>query len=206
MAQLSGEGAKLVTTRLLTEVFAGIEPGEPLVVVDLGPGCASTLNFLSQYRAKVFFADLPSCLPLRSSQENFAAYDTDYLVEFTKQHIGLAADTQIDICLFWDFLHYLELDRLPILAQALGDHMHRGTRAHGFGALHTDQPTDHCQYGIADLEHLQPLPMDSGSSDEASHRHHTHSQMQIAEHLTCLRIARGTLLREGRLEILFEAS
>ena len=190
-----------IATRLLPEVFAGIEADSPLTVVDLGPGCAATLNFLGRYRAKVFFADLPSCLPLAAGA--YQEDDRDNLIRIAREHIGLAEDTRVDICLLWDYLHLLDTPRLEVLSAALAPHVHRGSRAHGFGALHSNRPPDIGHFGIADLHHLTPLTSDAPFAPQS---YHTHTQMHIAEHFTCFRIARGTLLQEGRLEILFEAS
>ena len=193
--------AAQIASRLLGEVFTGVAPGDAITVLDLGPGCAPTLNFLGQYRAKVFFADLASCLPLITTASE--DYDSDFLVQTTREHIGLSHDTQIDICLFWDFLHLLDTDRLEVLAQALAPHLHRGSRGHGFGALHSNRPADIGHFGIADVGHLIPLDAEHATSGAA---YHTHTQVHIAEHFGCFRIARGTLLQEGRLEILFEAN
>ena len=185
-----------VTSRLLRELFAGLEPDDQIAVLDLGPGNASTVTFLSHYRAKVHFADLLShAPPARSPEQSDMAEVSDWI----QQQLALPADLQFDICLMWDYLHYLDLPTLAELSRALQPHLRKGARGYAFGALQGKKPSDCNLYGIADLDNLAATPM----QDEPEYL--PHSQQRLAEHFAAFRIARGTLLREGRLELLLEA-
>lgn len=185
-----------VASRLLRELFAGFEPDDHITVLDLGPGNASTVAFLSQYRAKVYFADLLAHAPPVDSSDEV---DTAEFSVWLQQQLALPANVQFDVCLMWDYLHYLDLPTLAALSSVLQPYLHRDTRGYAFGALHGKKPTDSNSYGIADLDNLAAVPMQNEPV------YLPHSQQRLSEHFAALRIARGTLLREGRLELLLES-
>jgi len=55
---MPGPGDAYIASRLIGELFAGYEEEDRITVLDLGPGNAATVNFLSRYRSRIFFADL----------------------------------------------------------------------------------------------------------------------------------------------------
>ncbi|GEM_PF-2384334 len=185
-----------VATRLIAELFAGYEEGDPITVLDLGPGNASTLAFLSRFRAKIVFADLLDNPALRHPDEDVSVARAK---EIIGQQLAVPTGMQFDICLLWDYLHYLDIPTMEALSAVLQPLFHNNTRGYGFGTLHGKKPDDAYQYGIADPAQLcgRPIP------DEPQYR--AHSQQRVGDHFLALRIARGTLLRAGRLELLFEA-
>ena len=194
MSEPATQTSGLVQSRLLPELFAGYEEGDPLTVLDLGTGSASTVAFLSRFRAKIFFADLlehPMSLAAGSEPNSLG------LQQAIARQLALPDDIQIDVCLLWDYLHYIELPTLEALSTVLSPRLHRSSRGYGFGALHGHKPLDSNRYGIADRNHLiaQPEPNEP--------KYHAHSQQRLNEHFPAMRIRRGTLLREGRLELLF---
>ena len=194
MSEPATQTSGLVHSRLLPELFAGYEDGDALTVLDLGSGSASTVAFLSHFRARIFFADLlehPMSLAPGDEPNPLGLQQT------IARQLALPDDIQIDVCLLWDYLHYIELPTLEALSAVLSPRLHRNSRGYGFGALHGHKPLDSNRYGIADRNHLiaQPEP------DEP--RYFAHSQQRLNEHFPAMRIRRGTLLREGRLELLF---
>lgn len=184
-----------MASRLLPEVFAGFEAGDPITVLDLGPGNADTLGFLSRYRARVFFADLLENPILRSPPEDIEAAE---LTDILAQQLAVPVGTRLNVCLLWDYLHYLDLQQIELLSSIIRPLLAKGARGYGFGTLHGKPPNDANQYGIADIETLAAHP---AASD---YRYLAHSQQRLSEHFSALQIARGTLLREGRLELLLE--
>ncbi len=196
MSEAQGQGPGLVYSRLLPEVFAGYEDGAPLTVLDLGTGSASTVAFLSRFRARIFFADLlEHPMALRPGEDP----NPLGLQQAIARQLALPDDAMIDVVLLWDYLHYIEIGTIEALSTVLLPRLHRGSRGYGFGALHGSKPADANRYGIADREHLLALPSDQDP------QYFAHSQQRLSEHFAALRIARGTLLREGRLELLFNA-
>ena len=192
----SGPGDPYIASRLVAELFAGYEEDDRLTVLDLGPSNAATVNFLSRFKARIFFADLLDNPALNSI---LADPDPPPMEEIIAAQISLPEDVQIDICLLWDHLHYFDLTIIEALSTVLQPHFHKTTRGYGFGTLHASKPDDANQYGIADIDSLVALPIESEPPFMA------HSQQRIGEHFAALRISRATLLREGRLELLFEA-
>ncbi|MCR9259937.1 MAG: hypothetical protein NXH95_09455 [Pseudomonadaceae bacterium] len=184
------------TSRLLPELLRGFEPGDRITVLDLGPGNASTVNFLARFKSKIYFADL-------TDNPAIAANDMDTsretLAGFIQRQLAIPAGTQIDICLFWDYLHFIDLKTIDALSQVLQPLLHSNSRGYGFGALHGGRPEDVSLYGIADVDTLTSITVPSQP------KYIPHSQQKLSEHLLSLKIARGTLLREGRLELLFES-
>jgi len=185
-----------VATRLIPELFAGYEEGDPVTVLDLGPGNASTINFLSRFRAKIIFADLLAHPSLQHPDEDMSPAE---IAEVIHQQLAVPTGMQIDICLMWDYLHYIDIATIEALSGVLQPLFHKSPRGYGFGTLHGKKPDDANQYGIAGPEELCARP----NPDEPEYR--AHSQQRVGDHFLALRISRGTLLRAGRLELLFEA-
>ena len=200
--QLADSAKPLISSRLLTELFAGYEDGDPLTVLDLGPGNASTVEFLSRFRVKIFFADLLQHPAFKSQdrEPDDEEQDPAILRAAISEQLALPPDIHIDICLLWDYLHYLAMPSIEVLSSVLRPLIHQNSRGYGFGTLHGKKPADANQYGIASPTQLSALPMVSEPIFIP------HSQQRLGDHFPVLRISRGTLLREGRLELLFETS
>lgn len=183
-----------VTSRLLPEVFAGFQAGERITVLDLGPGSAQTTSFLSNYRARIYYADLGGSDSLTYPVDELNDDAIDALVA---SHLGIPSGEQIDICLLWDYLHGLQLPILRGLSRCLTHHLHPRSTGYGFGALHNDTPQDLHRYGIQQLDSL------IGQPSEPMKQYFGYTQQRLAEYFGCLKITRGTLLKEGRLELMF---
>ncbi|MFV2089338.1 MAG: hypothetical protein ACC642_01660 [Pseudomonadales bacterium] len=173
-------------------LLEGIEDRERLFVLDVGSGSQSTVDFFSQYNARIHFVDLFSnelfiCPPEEIDEESACLSFIEYM--------DLPAEVTFDICLFWDALHRIDLVALQGLSRALCPHVDGRTLGYGFGTLYA-QTLEHCRYGICDQDHLTVRPV------EAHGRFYSHTQQQLSEYFTSLTIQRATLLREGRLELL----
>jgi len=180
----------------LPEVFTGFEEGEAITVLDLGPGSASTVNFLSRYRAKIIFADLIDNPALRNPPEGT---EMAALAALISEQLNVPSGMHIDIVLLWDYLHYLDVHVIEAFSSVLQPLIRPSTRGYGFGALHSREPMRGNRYGISGPGELTAQPLE----DEPPFN--PHSQQRLGEYLPVLRISRGTLLLEGRLELLFEA-
>ncbi len=183
-----------LSSQLLPRVFAPWEPPARLQVLDLGGGEASTLEFLSQYDLQIFFADLLRDPPGWRPEEELSEQEIQDKLTI---ELGLQAGGQFDVILFWDYLHYLDTLALGALSNVLYPHVHAQTRAYALGAMHsTGQIEKHC-YAIVDAQSLIVRP----TTNEA--HYYAHSQQGLNDHFTALRISRATLLRNGRLELMF---
>jgi hypothetical protein len=189
------EHQELIASRLLPMLLEGIEEHDRLVVLDVGAGVQSTVDFFAPYNTHIHFVDLYSSPLLVSPPEEI---DAETARRLFGEYLCLSEVT-FDVCLFWDALHRVDLPLLSGLSQALRPHLHRGTRGYAFGTLYGNT-LDHHSYGICDFEHL------SARATDIKGRYFTHTQRLIDEHFTSFTIERTTLLRTGRLELLLGAN
>ena len=83
---------------------------------------------------------------------------------------------------------------------ALKPYVHGGTRGHGFSVLNVETPLSNREYGVVNPDTLCSRP---ARLAQLNYYPHPHEELNAC--LTSFRIARGWLLADGRLEILFEA-
>jgi hypothetical protein len=193
----------MVTSRLLPLLLEQIESRERIHVLDLGSGAQSTLNFFAGRNAAIHFVDLFSCDLVLHPDE---AMNTAVACEQLVQHLRLPDGLLFDVCMFWDALHYLPLEALEGLSRTLAPHLGPKSLGFGFGSLHSGaraeepgwQPeSSGFRFGIEDASHLKL------TSVEREGRYHAHTQQQLDEFFPAMSIQKATLLKEGRLELLF---
>lgn len=185
----------LIASRLLPMLLESIEDRDRLVVLDVGPGSQSTVDFFSQYNARIQFIDLFSNELFTNPSEEA---DEESACRSFVEYLELPEDVTFDVCLFWDALQRVDLTVLRGLSRALRPHFDSRTLGYGFGALYA-QNLDHYRYGIWDHDHLV------ARSEEVEGRFFAHTQQQLGDNFTSLTIQRATLLRDGRLELLLDA-
>ena len=180
-------GADVEHSLLLPKLFEGLRDDERLTILDLGPAAPETVDFFGQFRCRLFFADLFS-----EPTDGDAATSFQTLRDYPVQ-------VQFDLCLFWDVLNLLEVDELRAFNAALRPYVHAGTRAHGVAAMNATHALSIHHYGVRSTQELvvRPDPL-------ARRATRPHPQALLKRYLTCLEIKRGTLLREGRLEVVFQ--
>lgn len=176
-------------------LLAGIEERDRIVVLDVGAGVQSTVDFFGQYNTQIHFVDLYSSPLLLAPPEEI---DAETACRMFREYLSLSEVT-FDVCLFWDALHRIDLPLLRGFSQALRPHLHRGTRGYAFGSLYGNV-LDHYSYGIRDNEHLAARAVNTEG------QFFTHSQKLIGEHFESFTIERATLMRTGRLELLLGAN
>ena len=189
-----------VDSRLLPQLFAGIETRDQITVLDLGSGSSATLNYFSQLDApaRVTFADVLEARPkLDALADSEDPFDPIEAMDIWRVQLDLAPATQIDYILFWDYLHYFQREAIEALSNAIQPHIHKETRGYGFGSLHSDKPIRRGKYAVGNDAQVIITP-------EADRLPFSHSQQVIADNFICLQISRGTLLQEGHLELLLE--
>ena len=195
--------AEILTSRLLPLLLEAAQDRERINVLDLGSGSQSTVDFFAGYNARIHFVDLYSCALVTDPPEQLDTATASALIE---EYLHLPDGLAFDVCLFWDVLHHLSRTALEGLSRALGPFLGRRTLGYGFGSLHSgaraaersgsDQGL-HYRYGIEDGSHLRLRPV------ELTGRYHAHTQQQLDEYFPAMAIQKATLLREGRLELLF---
>ena len=185
------------SSRLFPSLFVGIDPMHRLNVFDAGPATSETIRFLGQFKSRIHVADLYSESLVRTQQKDLS--EEEMKREFQKI-LGFKVGTLIDVCLFWDFLNYLNRPALRAFSAALNPYIHAGTRAHGFSVLNVETPLRDQQYGIASTDTLAIRPSAVRQLD-----YYPHSHEELNASMSCFDIGRGWLLPDGRLEILLKA-
>lgn len=200
----TGGGVEVRASQLLPLLLERFDPEEPLTVLDVGYGSGETAEFFSRYRCRVYFTGLIDASELWSLPDE----DVDgYLDRTFARLFDFPPDTYFDVCLLWDFLNYLPVPALRAFSRALRPHLHRQSHAHGFGtfkanapAMRQSAPETALQYGVHEVDKLSLRPRPDGVPPQFSH-----SRAVLAESLACFEIVRGTLLKEGTMELLLQA-
>ncbi len=181
-------------SKLLPELFHRLDDGKKVSVLHIGPACNDTLNFFSDYRCNLYFADLFAELPLQEAEEG----PTDYQSQI-ERILQLPEESCFDICLFWDVFNYLNKDAIDALLQILAPHLWEDSLAHAFSVHNPRAAVAHNIYGIRDTATLSLRARTAHASGYAPH-----SQRQLTEALHCFNIERSVLLADSRLELLLQ--
>lgn len=181
-------------SKVLPGLFRHVAADRRLNVLEAGPALPETVDYFSRYRCRLHFIDLYDEPFLRDRQEELSEKELRH--EFEKK-LAFQEGTLLDLCLFGDFLSFLNDRALRAFNSALRPWIHPGTRAHGFGVHHMAVKLEHHQYGVIDHE---TLSIRSRGSDHMPY--HPHSQGEMADMLNCFVFERGLLLPSGKLEMM----
>jgi hypothetical protein len=184
-------------SKLFPTLFDNVHPARRLTVFDAGPAIAETVRFLGQFKSRLHIANLYEEELVREMQQTSTEPE---IRDCFRDLLGLPVGTLIDICLFWDFLNYLNRTALRAFAAALRPYVHPGTRGHGFSVLSVETPLRNQQYGIVQPDTLSIRP---GRMAQPDYYPHSHEELNAS--FDCFNIQRGWLLPDGRLEILMKA-
>jgi len=132
-----------------------MDAGHRLTILEAGPALPETVDFFSRYKCRIHFLDLFSEPLVHDLQKVTSAKETRQRFE---ELFGFLRGTKLDICLFWDFLCYLDDVALRAFNAALRPYVHDGTRAHGFGVHHLAIRLANKRYGVLDEETLSVRP------------------------------------------------
>lgn len=183
-----------LATRLLPLVFEDVESQPRLNILDIGAATAESVQFFGRYRCRLQFADLFGETGYRREhQRRRRPHETvfDRVFDFP-------TGTMFDVCLFWDFLNYLDTGLLRDLAQTLRRHVHEGTRAHAFVPFSNALPFAGMRFGLARADQL------TVKNDPPPPPPHPHTNKVIAGSFWPFAVTRATLLEENRQELLME--
>jgi len=156
------------------------------------------MEFFSQFRCRLNFAGMYTdpILQMQSGE-----YTEAELVDHLEQSFGFMKGTRFDLCLFWDFLNYLDDKALRAFNTVIQPCLHKTTRAHAFTVRTLDTAFSNQQYGI-EQAHMFSIRQRTGQQS----RTFAHTQATLLNLLPSFDIDQGMLLPDGRLEILMTAS
>lgn len=194
--EAGGESASRLPSNLFPLLFERLAANRRLTVLDVGPALPATVDFFSRLRCRLYFIDLYDEPLVRDDPEEASE---DELVQQFQAALDLPAGTQIDVCLFWDFLNYVDGPAVRAFVHALQPYVYEDTRAHGFGMLNAKTVLVNQQYGIEQIDQLKLYPRRDPQPPVYSH-----SQRELNELLGYFQIDKSRLMSDGRLEFLLK--
>lgn len=185
-------------TLLFPTLIKRISPDRRLSVLEIGPALPETIEFFSQFKCRMHFAAMYTDPILQMQTEEYTEAE---LAEHISQSFGFQKNTRFDICLFWDFLNYLDDKALRAFNTAIRPYLHKSTRAHAFTLRTLNTTFSNQQYGI-EQAHMFSIRPRHGKQPPAT----PHTQAILVNLLSVFDIDQGMLLPDGRLEVLMTAS
>jgi hypothetical protein len=185
-------------TLLFPSLVRRSDPDRRLSVLEIGPALPETIKYFSQFKCRLHFAAMYTDPVL---QMQTGEYTEAELVEHLDKSFGFSKGTRFDLCLFWDFLNYLDDRALRAFNTAIKPYLHKTTRAHAFTVRTLDTSFSNQQYGI-DQAHMFSIRPRTGTQA----RTYPHTQAILVNLLDSFDIDQGMLLPDGRLEVLMSAS
>ena len=196
-APVSVRGVTQQPSKIFGSLYRLLDVNHRLNILEVGTALPETVEFFSRYKCRIHFLDLFSD-PLLGDLQNVTSQQ-EIQQHFTEL-LTFPAGTKLDICLFWDFLCFLDDPALKAFNEALRPYVRHGTRAHGFGIHHLAIRLGNKQYGVIDANTLSVRPRQTKQADT-----HPHSQVEMYEMMSCFDFERGLLLPAGKLELLLKA-
>ncbi len=179
---------------LLSAIFDEVDTKRRLTVLDIGAGSPASVRFYSRFKCRVHFADLFNETGIGWHREERRAANE----LFFQRVFEFSQDTVFDVCLFWDFLNYLNKPMLRDLANTLRQHVHHATHGHAFVAFSNALPFDGLRFALADVDRLE-------TRTDPNAVPHPHTRREITQLFSLFRVRRAALLAANRQELLFEA-
>lgn len=189
---------RIQQTLLFPLLVARIDPDRQLQVLEIGPALPETIAFFSQYRCRLHCAAMYSDPVLEAQCGDVT--ETDLVTQITRS-FAFPANTKFDLCLFWDFLNYLDDKALKAFNTALTPFIHQKTRGHAFTVRTLDTSFANQQYGIENAHAFKIRPR-----AETQKKCFPHTQAILVNMLSGFDVDQGMLLPDGRLEVLMSAS
>ena len=172
-------------TELLRQTIDAVG-GESMSVLDVGSAVAETIEFFSQYRCKLHFADLIGEI---DAARSLGAERIDFV-----GILQALTDARFDLILFWDVLNYIDRQDFAAFNDAITAVIHPRTIAHAFIAFTPGVPLGGLRLGVGE-------DADVVVKAEEGPAPHPKARAELGELLPVLRIDRGTLLQENRQEL-----
>ena len=167
-------------------------------ILEIGPALPETIEFFSQFKCRLHFAAMYTDPILQMQSGDYTEAE---LAEHFTRSFDFPKGTRFDLCLFWDFLNYLDDKALRAFNTSIRPYLHRSTRAHVFTVRTLNTAFSNQQYGI-DQAHMFSIRPRTGKQD----RTYPHTQAILVNLLSNFDIDQGMLLPDGRLEVLMTAS
>jgi len=185
-------------TLLFPNLVKRIDAGRRLSVLEIGAALPETIEYFSRFKCRLHFTAMFTDPVL---QMQLGEYSENELVDHFTETFSFPKGTKFDLCLFWDYLNYLDDKALRAFNTAIKPYCHKTTRAHAFTVRTLDTSFPNQQYGIDQTHMLSIRPAMTKQI-----RCFPKTQATLVNLLPCFDIDQGMLLPDGRLEVLMSAS
>ena len=202
-------GGETLPSRLMPDILQRLADVSPLMVLDVGFAVHETVEHFGSRRCKLHFCGLPDALKSPPTLPVPAARTGKIVDEAARQEslldawrerfravLNFPADTQFDLCLFWDAFNYMDDLALKAFFEVLHPHIRKETLGHGLIQLKEDQQVTNREYGI---QAQDQLVMRLGYHSELAV--HPRPQARVASMLKGFAVSHGVLRRDGLLEV-----
>jgi len=196
VAPKSVDESKKQPSKLFSSLIAPPAGGRRMTLLEVGAALPETVDYLSRYKCRIHFLDLYSEPMLQQLHE----FSPKQKAEWFREVLVFPAGTKLDVCLFWDFLCYLDDKALRAFNDALRPWLHQDTRSHGFGVRHLAIKLNNQRYGIIDDTTLSVRPCQA-----LQPKTWPHTQVEMHDMMSCFDFEQGLLLPDGKLEMLLRA-
>lgn len=185
-------------SNLLSSLLENIDEDRRLTVLDIGPALPETVAFFSQFKCRLYFADLFSNEILGRQNEEIS---DDELRDSFARLLDYPERTKLDICLFWDALNYLDRTALGIFSEVLRPFLSTTTGIHGFSPLKASKKLPNQLFSIKQLNCLRVRHREGVQPTV-----YPHPQVELNRALHGIAVSKSTLLPNGLLEMLFKVT
>jgi hypothetical protein len=185
-------------SQLLSSLLAEIDIGRRLTVLDIGPASPETVEFFSQFKCRIYFADLFAEDVLGEQNEETTV--TEMQDRFSSL-LDYPAECGFDICLLWDVLNYLDEPAVQGFTKALLPFLSATSKIHGFTTLKASINLPNQRYSI---QQTGCLKVRAGKTQPD--RYYPHSQLALNKMLYGMDVHKARLFTNGLLEILLEVN
>lgn len=205
--QLDNSGRQALQTRLVPDLLEQLAGQPRLMVFDVGLGVHETIEFFGNRCCRLHFSALHDNLlvpPVIRSKAAFgqladpgeqdAALYQAWLERF-QAAMQFEPGTRFDLCLFWDFLNYLDDQALKAFADALAPYIDPKTLGHAYILLKSDADVLNREYGIKSTDLISVKPAQFGNL-----AHYARPQARVTSMMKGFVVKHSVLRRDGLLE------
>ncbi|TFH73757.1 hypothetical protein E3V39_11285 [Gammaproteobacteria bacterium LSUCC0112] len=205
--QLDTLGRQTLQTRLMPDVLEQLAKHSPLMVFDVGFGVHETVEFFGNRKCRLHFSALHEGLrvpPVVKSKTPFGQLTDQsekdnalYLawLERFQSAMQFAPGTRFDLCLFWDFLNYLDDQALKAFADVLAPYTSPQTLAHAYILLKPEADVLNREYGVKAADLISVKPAQYGSL-----AFYARPQARVTSMMKGFAVKHSVLRRDGLLE------
>jgi hypothetical protein len=211
--KLNMSSTQTLPSRLMPDLLDRKADASPLMVFDLGFGVRDTLEYFGNRRCLLHFAGIPDALrvpPTVRSKTPFGlmtdkaeqedAIQNAWLERFQSE-IKFKPGTKFDLCLFWDYLNYLDDMALKALADALSPFTGPQTVGHAYILLKPESDVLNREYGILARDQISVRPGSHGNLPSFPR-----PQARMTSMMKGFAVNHSVLRRDGLIEVALKSA